>query len=70
MLMELESISRVWVLGTLLKMFHLKNPYQDEYDEEMEKWTAHKPEVTEDDSADNSLREAILVSEKAVVRLE
>lgn len=50
---------RVWVLGTLLKMFHLKNPYQEEYDEEMEKYTAHKPEVTEDDSADNSLREAI-----------
>lgn len=50
---------RVWVLGTLLKMFHLKNPYQDEYDEEMEKWTAHKPESMEDDSADTSLRETI-----------
>lgn len=40
-------------------MFHLKNPYQEEYDEEMEKYTAHKPEAAEDDSADNSLREAI-----------
>lgn len=50
---------RVWVLGTLLKMFHLKNPYQEEYDEEMEKYTAHKPESTEDDSTDTSLRETI-----------
>lgn len=50
---------RVWVLGTLLKMFHLKNPYQDEYDEEMEKWTAHKPESMEDDSTDTNLRETI-----------
>ena len=50
---------RVWVLGTLLKMFHLKNPYQDEFDEEMEKYTAHKPESTQDDSADTNLREAI-----------
>ncbi len=50
---------RVWVLGSLLKMFHLKNPYQEEFDEEMEKYTAHKPETAEDDSADTSLRETI-----------
>lgn len=50
---------RVWVLGSLLKMFHLNNPYQSEFDEEMEKYTAHKPESMEDDSADTSLRETI-----------
>ena len=50
---------RVWVLGTLLKMFNLKNPYQDEFDEEFERYTAHKPETNEDDSTDTSLRETI-----------
>ncbi len=50
---------RVWVLGTLLKMFNLPNPYQDEFDKEMERYTAHKPESVEDDVADTSLREAI-----------
>ena len=50
---------RVWVLGSLLKMFHLNNPYQTEFDEEMEKYTAHKPEAIEDDTADTSLRETI-----------
>lgn len=51
---------RVWVLGTLLKMFNLKNPYQEEFDEEMSKYTAHKPELSEDDiGSDTSLRETI-----------
>nr|DAL66775.1 MAG TPA: hypothetical protein [Bacteriophage sp.] len=50
---------RVWVLGTLLKMFNLPNPYQEEFDKEMERYTAHKPSTTEDDSADGSLRETI-----------
>lgn len=50
---------RVWVLGTLLKMFNLKNPYQDEFDEEFERYTAHKPETNEDDTTDTSLRETI-----------
>lgn len=50
---------RVWVLGTLLKMFNLPNPYQDEFDKEIEKYTAHKPETSEDDTADTSLRETI-----------
>lgn len=50
---------RVWVLGTLLKMFNLPNPYQEEFDKEMERYTAHKPLTTEDDSADGSLRETI-----------
>lgn len=50
---------RVWVLGTLLKMFNLKNPYQDEFDEEFERYTAHKPETNEDDATDTSLRETI-----------
>lgn len=50
---------RVWVLGSLLKMFHLNNPYQAEFDEEMERYTAHKPEAIEDDAADTSLRETI-----------
>ena len=45
---------RVWVLGTLLKMFNLKNPYQDEFDEEFERYTAHKPETNEDDATDTS----------------
>lgn len=50
---------RVWVLGTLLKMFNLKNPYQDEFDKEFERYTAHKPETNEDDTTDTSLRETI-----------
>lgn len=50
---------RVQVLGTLLKMFNLKNPYQDEFDEEFERYTAHKPETNEDDATDTSLRETI-----------
>ena len=50
---------RVWVLGTLLKMFNLPNSYQEEFDKEMERYTAHKPSTTEDDSADGSLRETI-----------
>ena len=50
---------RVWVLGTLLKMFNLKNPYKDEFDEEFERYTAHKPETNEDDATDTSLRETI-----------
>lgn len=40
-------------------MFNLPNPYQDEFDEEMEKYTAHKPEAAQDDTADTSLRETI-----------
>ena len=50
---------RVWVLGTLLKMFNLPNPYQEEFDKEMERYTAHKPETNEDDATDTSLRETI-----------
>lgn len=50
---------RVWVLSTLLKMFNLPNPYQEEFDKEMERYTAHKPSTTEDDSADGNLRETI-----------
>lgn len=50
---------RNWVLGPLLKMFHLKNPYQEEFDMEMERYTAHKPESTGDDSADTNLRDVI-----------
>ena len=59
---DVDSIGkyfRVWVLGTLLKMFNLKNPYQDEFDEEFERYTAHKPETNEDDATDTSLRETI-----------
>jgi hypothetical protein len=40
-------------------MFNLKNPYQDEFDEEFERYTAHKPETNEDDDTDTSLRETI-----------
>lgn len=47
------------MLGTLLKMFNLKNPYQDEFDEEFERYTARKPETNEDDATDTSLRETI-----------
>lgn len=47
------------MLGTLLKMFNLKNPYQDEFDEEFERYSAHKPETNEDDATDTSLRETI-----------
>jgi len=40
-------------------MFNLPNPYQEEFDKEMERYTAYKPSTTEDDSADGSLRETI-----------
>ena len=50
---------RVWVLGTLCEMFGIDNPYRKEYDEEMEKYTAHKPESVEDDTTDTTLREKI-----------
>jgi hypothetical protein len=40
-------------------MFHLKNPYQDEFDEEMEKYTAHKPEMQSEDSEDEDIRQKI-----------
>lgn len=50
---------RVQVLGSLLNMFHLKNPYQDEFDEEMEKYTAHKPEMQSEDSEDEDIRQKI-----------
>lgn len=50
---------RVWVLGSLLNMFHLPNPYQAEFDEEMEKYTAHKPELQSEDSEDENIRKKI-----------
>jgi len=42
---------RTWVLGTILNMFKIKNPYQDEYERDIEKYTAHKPEYDEDDES-------------------
>lgn len=52
---------RVWVLGTLCEMFNLKNPYKAEYDAEMEKYTAHKPEyhMDEDESSTAAIRNAV-----------
>lgn len=42
---------RTWVLGTILNMFKIKNPYQEEYERDIEKYTAHKPEYDEDDES-------------------
>lgn len=49
------------VLGTLLELFNLKNPYKAEYDAEMEKYTAHKPEyhMDEDESSTAAIRSAV-----------
>lgn len=50
---------RCWVISPLLKMFGLANPYQEEYEKELERYTAHKPEANVEDSSDTSLREKI-----------
>ena len=50
---------RVWVLGTLLNMFGLKNPYKEEYDKEIALYTAHKPEYQDDDDSSESIRDKI-----------
>ena len=52
---------RVWVLGTLCELFNLKNPYKAEYDAEMERYTAHKPEyhMDEDESSTAAIRSAV-----------
>ena len=34
----------MWVLSALCELFKVKNPYKEEYDAEMERYTAHKPE--------------------------
>lgn len=50
---------RVWILSPILEMFNLKNPYQDEYNEEIEKYTAHKPQYQEDEDTSDSIRDKI-----------
>lgn len=46
---------RVWVLGTLCELFNIKNPYKEEYEAEMEQYTAHKPEYyMNDDEPDEA----------------
>lgn len=50
---------RVWVLGTILNMFGLKNPYKEEYDIEMERYTAHKPEYEDDSDSVETIRDKI-----------
>ena len=49
------------MLGTLCELFNLKNPYKAEYDAEMEKYTAHKPEyhMDEDESSTAAIRNAV-----------
>lgn len=49
---------RVWVLGTLCELFKLKNPYKEEYDAEMERYTAHKPEYYMNDDEPDEAAEA------------
>lgn len=49
---------RVWLLGPILNMFKLKNPYKDEFEEEIAKYTAHRPEYVED-SDDGTIKEQI-----------
>lgn len=56
---------RVWVLGTLCELFKLKNPYKEEYDAEMAKFTAHRPEYKEDEDESNTaaIRSAVFGGE-------
>lgn len=49
---------RVWVVGTLCELFKLKNPYKEEYDAEMERYTAHKPEYYMNDDEPDEAAEA------------
>lgn len=55
---------RVWVLGTILEMFHMKNPYKEEYEQEIERYTAHKPEYKDEGSeGSDSIRQRIFGAE-------
>lgn len=58
---------RVWVLGGILNMFKLKNPFKAEYDEEISKYTAHKPEYHEDEVSSDEIRDAVFGIENAEV---
>lgn len=56
---------RVWVLGTILDMFHMKNPYRQEYEQEIERYTARKPEYKDDSSeGSDSIRQRIFGAEE------
>lgn len=50
---------RVWVLSPILEMFKLKNPWKDEYDLEIERYSAHKPEYSPEDDNNESLRQVV-----------
>ena len=54
---------RVWVLSTILNMFKLKNPYQKEYEDEIEMYSAKKHQY-EDDEPNESIRDIIFSSDK------
>lgn len=51
---------RAWVLSPILEMFKLKNPWKQEYDQELEKYSAKKPEYNPDSDDDNdNLRQIV-----------
>lgn len=55
---------RVWLLGPILEMFKLKNPWKEEYDKELERYSAQKPEYTSDSDEENeSLRKIVFGEE-------
>lgn len=51
---------RSWVLGPISHLFHLKNYYQDEYEDELSLYTVKKPEYDDQDDAENeSIRQKV-----------
>ena len=51
---------RTWVLGTVLRMLGIKNPFKQEFDDEIEKYTVNKPEyVADEDDGQSSVRNAL-----------
>ena len=48
---------RVWFAGGLSEALGLKNPYSDEYREEIEKYTVKKPEELDNDEASSVYNE-------------
>ena len=56
---------RTWVLGTILDMFKLKNPYKEEYNEELARYTAKKPEYHADEDSPDDIYNIVFGLENA-----
>jgi len=50
---------RAWVLSPILEMFKLKNPYREEYEEELKRYTAQRPHYEADDEENDDIRQII-----------